>query len=204
LAATIAAITVAALALLFTVFSFWWLHWRKGKISVGEPRTFSAASQTGSPRLIVELPLVFSNDGAAPRTIQNLEIELSQLGFRTLLRFNNTRDELLGEHRWATQFAVPGRSSVPMVCAFQGPGNLFPLLEGTCGCKLRALLDRSKEWELLGDFTLNVTQEIERGIHSGRMLVYDNCDVQFQQRMEEVDKKSKGYSEQAGQEKTPP
>jgi hypothetical protein len=200
LAASIAAITVAAVALLFTVFSFWWLHWRKGSISVGEPRTFSAASQVGSPRLIVELPLVFTNDGAAPRTVQNLELELSQHGFKTLLRFNNTRDRLLGEHQWATQFVVPGRTSVPMVCAFQGPGNLFPFLEGPCACSLRALLDRSGQWQLVGAFVLNVTEQVATGIHSGRALAYDNYDVQFQQRMAEVDKRSKGYPKQASEQ----
>lgn len=91
-----------------------------------------------------------------------------------------------------------------MVCAFQGPGNLFPFLEGACSCKLRALLDQSKEWELVGDFTLNVTEDIQRSIHSGRMLVYDNYGVQFQQRMEEVDKQSRGYPTEPGDNKPSP
>jgi hypothetical protein len=137
--------------------------------------------------------LVFANDGAAPRTIQNLELELRQGGFRTLLRFNNTRDRLQGEHRWATQFVVPGRSSVPMVCAFQGPGNLFPFTDGPCGCELRAVLDGRRRWELIGVFTLNVSEETAKGIHSGRMLVYDNYALEFEERTEDVDRRSKGY-----------
>jgi hypothetical protein len=54
-------------------------------------------------------------------------------------------------------------------------------------------LDGRRRWKLIGAFTLNVTEEIARGIHSGQMLVYDNYGVEFRERTEDVDRRSKGY-----------
>jgi hypothetical protein len=35
------AVIISIAALAFTVFSFWWMNWRKGKLIVGPPRTFA-------------------------------------------------------------------------------------------------------------------------------------------------------------------
>jgi hypothetical protein len=58
---------------------------------------------------------------------------------------------------------------------------------------LRAVLDGQRRWEPIGGFTLNVTEDIARGIHSGQMLVYDNYTLEFEERTEDVDRRSKGY-----------
>ena len=64
-----ASLLISFFALFFTIFSFWWMNWRKGKIIVGPPRSFAATSKSEDGLLIVQLPLVFYNDGAASQVI---------------------------------------------------------------------------------------------------------------------------------------
>jgi len=42
---SIVALFISVFALLFTIFSFWWMNWRRGKIIVGSPRSFAATSK---------------------------------------------------------------------------------------------------------------------------------------------------------------
>ena len=108
------ALLISALAVLFTLLSFWWLHWRKGQIVVGPPRSFAATSQGKDGLLIVQLPLVFYNDGAASQVVQNLRLSLVQNTIRSaILDFNNTAPDLVSGYtrEWARQFAVEGRST---------------------------------------------------------------------------------------------
>ena len=60
-----AALLISTFALFFTIFSFWWMNWRKGKIIVGPPRSFAATSKGENDQLVVQLPFVFYNEGAA-------------------------------------------------------------------------------------------------------------------------------------------
>ena len=105
----ITALFISTLALLFTIFSFWWMNWRRGKIIVGPPRSFAATSKSQDDLLIIQLPLVFYNDGAASQVIQNLRLTLVQNRNQSaILYFNNTVPDLVNTktREWARQFAV--------------------------------------------------------------------------------------------------
>ncbi|PJB57344.1 MAG: hypothetical protein CO097_02675, partial [Candidatus Infernicultor aquiphilus] len=52
----IVALFISVFALLFIIFSFWWMNWRRGKIIVGLPRSFAATSKSEDDLLIVQLP----------------------------------------------------------------------------------------------------------------------------------------------------
>ena len=73
------AIFVSCLALLFTVFSFWWMHWRPGKLKVGNLQHFAAGrGRVGYPdepnAWFIGLPLILFNVGASPLVLESLRL----------------------------------------------------------------------------------------------------------------------------------
>lgn len=70
---------LSALALGFTLFSFWWMNWRAGKLKVGNLHHFAAGKSTVSPgdkpnTLLICLPLVVINSGASPVVLESLRL----------------------------------------------------------------------------------------------------------------------------------
>jgi hypothetical protein len=53
------ALVISIFALLFTIFSFWWMNWRKGKLIIGPPRSFALAAQGKEGLLLIRIPLIF-------------------------------------------------------------------------------------------------------------------------------------------------
>lgn len=174
----ITALFISTLALLFTIFSFWWMNWRRGKIIVGPPRSFAATSKGEDDLLIVQLPLVFYNDGAASQVIQNLRLTLVQNGNRSaILYFNNTVPDLVNTHtrEWARQFAVEGRKSYSSVFVFQRkPGN-FIFHKGKCQAILGGKLNNDEKWEEMLTFDLQIpANKSVNTMNSGQLIPYDN------------------------------
>lgn len=173
----ITALFISTLALLFTIFSFWWMNWRRGKIIVGPPRSFAATSKSEDDLLIIQLPLVFYNDGAASQVIQNLRLTLVQNGNRsTILYFNNTVPDLVNAQtrEWACQFAVEGRKSYSSVFVFQRkPGN-FIFHKGKCQAILEGKLNNDEKWEEMLTFDLQIPAKSVNTMNSGQLIAYDN------------------------------
>src|SRR5688572_21193856 len=106
---TYAALIISITALLFTVFSFWWMNWRTGNLRVGRPRTFAAfGSQDG--KVVLEFPLIFFNDGPIPIFVQNLRLIFLEekqprpLNFIAIVKKLGTDED----RAFATQFPVDG------------------------------------------------------------------------------------------------
>jgi len=173
----ITALFISTLALLFTIFSFWWMNWRKGKIIVGPPRSFAATSKGEDDLLIIQIPLVFYNDGAASQVIQNLRLTLVQNGNRSaILYFNNTVSDLVNTktREWARQFAVEGRKSYSSVFVFQRkPGN-FIFHKGKCQAILEGKLNNNEKWEEMLTFDLQIQGKRVNTMNSGQITPYDN------------------------------
>jgi hypothetical protein len=108
----------ALLALLFSVGSFWWMHWRRGKLRVSAPRSYAVVGQ--KDRLYILAPFVFYNDGAAPIIVETLRRIIDNQVDRPLT-FQATLTKLgTSEGRgFAFQFPVPGRQAVSLICEFQ-------------------------------------------------------------------------------------
>jgi hypothetical protein len=70
----ICALTVSVLALGFTVLSWWWLNARRGGLRTYRPHSFAAALTPQD--LLINVPLVFHNTGAAPIVVQDLRLRL--------------------------------------------------------------------------------------------------------------------------------
>jgi hypothetical protein len=166
------ALMISVFALLFTVFSFWWMYWRPGSIEIAEPRSYAAiGSESG--RVLVELPFIFFNHGATPVVVHNLRLKVE--GCRGPLFFNATVDKLGSDEgrRFAVQFAVRPQEALFLVCEFQkitggflfGPGSYSTVLEGIRG--------KAKKWQFLARFELNVTNRDSETINK-QFIVHDN------------------------------
>jgi|SRR5664279_4379396 hypothetical protein len=167
------ALIISTLALLFTVFSFWWMHWRTGKLKIGTPRSFAAVgSEKGM--LLLEIPLVFFNTGPTPILIQNLRLvlcgdSLPPLTFvATVSKLGKDEGRAL-----ATQFPICGRESIVMICEFQRhPGGLL-FKARKYPVELQAKLSDEAKWKVLSRFTINVTEKAIPAIN--RMFIpHDN------------------------------
>jgi len=173
----ITALFISTLALIFTIFSFWWMNWRRGKIIVSPPRSFAAASMSEDDLLIIQLPLIFYNDGAASQVIQNLRLTLVQNRNQSaILYFNNTIPDLVNtkNREWARQFAVEGRKSYSSVFVFQRkPGN-FIFHKGKCQAIFEGKLNNDDKWEEMITFDLQIPDKSVNTMNSGQLLPYDN------------------------------
>jgi len=171
------ALVISILALLFTVFSFWWMNWREGRLIVGPPRAFAATAQPGDGLLIVQLPLVFYNSGALALVVENLRLTLEHTeGHSPILYFNNTLANLSSneDRQWARQFAVEARSSFSTIFVFQRrPGN-FHFIAGTCRAKLEGKLSRSTKWRTLLTFDLQTPPEALETLNGRQLIPHDN------------------------------
>ncbi len=150
-----APIIVSIAALLFVIFSFWWMHWREGHLVVSTPYSFRIAI-IKDDGLIVELPLSFFNTGAAPIIVDKLLLRIKHQNTQTVLYFNATRNNLAAsEEQVATQFVVNGRKSLMNVFSFQVIGNEINIDIGKWDCHLLGKLN-SKKYKSLLKFSLNV------------------------------------------------
>jgi hypothetical protein len=167
------ALLISILALVFTIFSFWWMNWRKGDLIVGPPRTFALLAQGEEELLLIQLPLVFYNNGAAPQVVQNLRLKFEQGEKKsTILNFNNTVSDLAsgGIRHWARQFAIEGRKTYSDIFVFQKTPGKFVPVQGRCNAILEAKLYENMDWKTLLTFDLLI-----KGTRPfNQLLIYDN------------------------------
>jgi len=168
------ALIISISALIFTIFSFWWMNWRKGKLQIGTPRSYAAFGSLEG-RMVLEFPFVFFNDGPLPIIVQNLRLIFSQEIEKHPLNFIATvkklgKDE---ERTFATQFPVRGREALLLICEFQRePGGmvfesqLYPM-------ELQAKLGNNKKWKKICSFNLKVTEKSLPAINK-QFIVHDN------------------------------
>ncbi len=168
------ALVISILALLFTVFSFWWMNWRTGKLHVGSPRTFAAfGSQEG--RMVLEFPFVFFNDGPIPIFVQNLRLLFLQEPQPRPLNFIATvkklgKDE---DRAFATQFPVHGREAILLICEFQREPGCMTFEARNYPMELQAKLGNSKKWKQIRRYSLNVSERSLPTINK-QFIVHDN------------------------------
>ena len=169
------AFVISILALLFTVFSFWWMNWRTGKLSVGPPRTYAALGSL-ERQMILEFPFVFFNDGPMPIIVQNLRLVFPiEEGSRPLVFIATVKKLGSDEDRsFATQFPVRGREAVSLICEFQREPGGMVFEAGSYPLELQAQLGDGKLWKSICCFTLNVSPQGLQTINKA-FVVHDNA-----------------------------
>lgn len=177
------ALILGGLALLIStcslLFLMWWTRWRKGKLHVGRPRAFAVSSRPDL--LLLQIPVVFYNDGAVPIIVNDLKLAMgSGEQARTLgLAATVTRVGTDDGRAFATQFPVPARQAVFLILEFQrSPGGVsyevYSFEATEYPVELYGKLDAHEEWTLLSRFHLRIEENILRSINSGILLAHSN------------------------------
>jgi hypothetical protein len=145
----VAALIVAALALVFTVASFWWLYARRGSLEVGQPGAYSFAG-----RVRLRFPLALYNNGATALVVTDLRAvpvdPPERKPYRWLATVSHLRPDEDNERDFPTPFTVPGRGTREVVAEFEGawapvPGSQHRL-------RLEAKLLPGDDWTAVGEF----------------------------------------------------
>lgn len=167
---------ISILALLFTIFSFWWMNWRKGKLIVGAPRSFATCSDN-SKYILFHFPFVFYNKGAASQIIQNLRLVFYvENDDPKILYFNSTIDDLgvKEDSKWARQFAIEGRKSYSHIFEFLNSDCKFIFSADKHCATLEAKVDDNKDWTHLLTFDIQSPESKISLLNTERLQVYDN------------------------------
>ncbi|KAB7709828.1 hypothetical protein GBN32_12005 [Plesiomonas shigelloides] len=89
------ALILSLCALFFTIFSFWYMNWRSGKLNVGPINTLyigTGIEGFTSKVHILGVPLIIWNSGAQPLVLHKLRVEMNELGL--LWEFERTQTSL--------------------------------------------------------------------------------------------------------------
>ena len=170
-----AAIFISILALLFTIFSFWWMNWRRGEIRLGSNlRSYAACASNN--KLRIDLPLIFFNSGAVPLVVENLRLYFPKISEDDkYLSFTATVAKLgTDEGRaFARPFSIHGGDVVEMICEFHSTKTSFKFQEGEYKFEIQSLLGHKKEWETLNEYTIHVCANAIQTLNSA-LITHDN------------------------------
>jgi hypothetical protein len=162
---------IAALALLFTIASFWWINVRRGQLRTYRPVTY--ASSMTATKLVVCLPLVLHNNGAAPIVVLTMRLRFLEAPDAPAVPWQNKRDKLPPDNSaksLAAGFAVAGRTAEQGYFEFSQDNPKFLPPPGTVRVVAEALLGHRKSFQRLAEFTLNM----EKSSNQAPYLAYGN------------------------------
>jgi hypothetical protein len=148
-------IIISTIALLCSIISFWWIHWRTGHFVVSKPLSYMAV-KLNNGGLVIEVPLSFYNTGTTPLAVEKLYLVVKYRSSEFQLFFNNNREYLGATKEISpTQFVVNGRESVMKIFGFQVRDKLINIDVGNWECELYGKINDNK-YKILSKFTLYV------------------------------------------------
>jgi len=160
-----AAIIISVCALAFTIYSFWWMNWRKGRLKVSNIKHIGIFNS--SNKFYIELPMIFFNTGALPVIIESLRLVfLDNNKSEHYLHFNATRTGLgVDEGReFATPFSINKGDSLKKYCEFQKNPSEVVITPGTYKIRLEGMLYSKKDWTILRYFEINISPQKLEGL----------------------------------------
>ena len=164
------ALWIALASLLFTVASFWWMSARRGRIArVRAPNAFALLST--SAQLLLHLPLVLFNTGAAAIVVENLRIRIP--GLRTPAPWAISRRTFYSrdasDHAFPFGVPIGGRATAQLFVEFMLSRPGLTLESGRSYPLDVDALVRGK-WTTIVRFQLHVPEASDLG----RFLPYSN------------------------------
>ena len=169
------AIIISVSALGFTIFSFWWMNWRKGNVVLSSNLRTYAACASGS-KLIIELPLILHNTGAIPLVVENLRLCFPKIKEDENHLFFNATVAKLGtdnDRAFAQPFSIQGGNVVEMICEFQNTSTSFCFEEGDYNFEVQAILGDESKWRTLKTYTIHAHKSEIKTLN-GRLITHDN------------------------------
>src|SRR4030042_539974 len=171
---SVTALALSIFALTFTIFSFWWINWRKGSLKISNIRTYAAVSSQN--KLMIELPIIFFNHGALPVLVDNLRLIFPDRGGpHSALHFSATVEKLgtVEGRALATPFAVHKGQALIMICEFQRIRSGFVFEAQNYDIVIEALLGGAVEWKVIKTFQLKV-RESQIKVLNTAFVAHDN------------------------------
>jgi hypothetical protein len=154
------ALLIAVLSLGFSIGSFYWMHWHRGKLQLNEPPWFAAYGST--EKQILSLPFVFFNTGAKTLVVEKLRLVQPEEYQAQAFRFTAMRDRWVTEignepREWSRPFVVSGRQTVFKVFEFRRDSGSTTFTEGTMRFALEAKLMDRTQWQQLILFDVHIS-----------------------------------------------
>jgi hypothetical protein len=167
-------VVLGTCALLFTVFSFWWMNWRPGRLKVAKPRSFAVMRPSNADAIVLVVPIVLVNTGALPVIVQNLRLVVPDLGGEDLpFIFQATASALAfkADHALAFQFPVRSREATTVIGEFYRTPAQVTFEAKSYEARLDGLLNDKGRWKALCSFELrvppqNVSAVNQQGYHA--------------------------------------
>lgn len=169
------ALIISILALGFTIFSFWWMNWRKGKILLNSNLRTYAACAKGN-RLIIELPLIIHNTGAVPIVIENMRLYFPAIKEDKKYLFFNATVSKLGtdENRaFAKPFSISSGNVLELICEFQNTSTSFCFQKDDYNFEVQLLLGNTDNWKSIKTYTIHVHNHDVTTLNE-RFITHDN------------------------------
>jgi hypothetical protein len=156
-------LAVAALALVFTIGSFWWIQVRRGQLVSYEPQTYSGYIMSG---FRLRLPLTIYNTGARTLVVIDLRLRfVDQDVTAPVITFRRTVKATTGDvEDFAHPFAVPGRSAVSRFVEF-GTKHWAPDPDTWYRLRVEVRTGDDGEWSELLEFELSSPEKEKAGIY---------------------------------------
>lgn len=149
---------ISAMALLFTVTSFWWIQVRRGRLICSEPRTYAAAFEP--KRILIVLPLVLYNSGPAPIVLTDFRLWITRSDERLLCRWRATQPGISpaapgGGRVFPSPFPVEGRRAIERFIEFGRSSTEIDPAQGPYKVEVEVKKSHSSKWKSLLSFELN-------------------------------------------------
>ena len=153
---SLAAVVVSLFALGFTIFSFWWLYARRGRLVVTTPRAYAFVKS--GPAIRLRLPLSFYNTGAAAFVVNDLRLVfvvdpvVGPLDW--IITVSALRQSVDETQASAVPFSVEGRTVTNLIAEFgrNDPAVVAPDPDTMHRLVLQGLIGEGESWVNLLQF----------------------------------------------------
>jgi hypothetical protein len=144
------AIFLSLLALSFSIFSFWWLNARQGKLLVIGPQYVFGRYSSGT--LAIEIPLVLRNTGPRAIVLSGLRLRFPSSDREDLVWVGFSENPIKGDLEFKRPIVVKGFDAVEKILFFHRARVANPT--GGCDAELIAIYSPKPNWQSLSKFKM--------------------------------------------------